>query len=77
MEKGSVVFFARVVPSCNLYDVRELIIRTVEDDHYVGYDTKTAQAFLFSDSDIERTIFFTRSDALSYVNSVRDEVDGW
>lgn len=33
-----IVYYARIIPTCNIYDVCELTIRTVNKDWFVGID---------------------------------------
>lgn len=74
--KGDTVYWARIVPSCDLYEVEELKLRTVEDTYAVGIEKHTKQAFLFNYTDIDKCIFFDRISALRRVQiaeSSRDE----
>lgn len=73
MDKQDTVYLARAVPLCNIYEVVELCVRTVyDDDTYVGYDTNTKQAFLFSGKDIGVQIFTCRKDAADTVNAIKE-----
>ena len=62
-----VVYYARIIPSSSIYDVYELIVRTVEDDWFVGIEKRDKQAYLFNDSDIDKVVFKNRKDALDKV----------
>lgn len=77
MSRGQHVYFARVIPG-RVYDVYELIIRTIKDDYFVGVEKHDKRAFLFSYSDIGKTVFSERGDALEYVKfreSTYEEVE--
>ena len=65
--KGQKVYYARILPSVDIYDVCDLIIRTVADDYFTGMDKHDKHAFLFNYGDIGNTIFFNRSEALEKV----------
>ena len=47
INKGQIVYYARILPSVDIFEILELKIRTVEDDYFVGTDNNTQQAFLF------------------------------
>lgn len=69
LKKQDTVYYARINPRAGTYDVCELKIRTVQDDWYVGLDKRDKHAYLFYDSDINKTIFIKRNDALSKVKT--------
>lgn len=60
------VYWARIIPKYS-YDLYELIIRTVKDDYFVGVDKRDKRAYLFSYSDINKTVFLNRNEALEYI----------
>ncbi len=65
LTKNQTLYFTRILPpSFNLY---ELKIRTVADTYFVGTDKRTKHAFLFSYSDLGKSVFIERSDALELV----------
>lgn len=77
---GDYVFFARVIKSCDVYEVLKLKLRTVDYDAgwFVGFDVKTKITFLFNDDDVEKTIFINENDAKTVVKTAkktRKEVD--
>ena len=72
MEKGDQVCFCSVVPSCGIYEILDLTIRTVSDDYYVGTDEKTKQAHLFKEDMIDKYVFRHRSDAVEALNIFRE-----
>ena len=63
VEKDNIVYYARVVPACDIYEVLQLSIRTVKDDWFVGVDTTTRQAYPFDNKDIEVLIFSDKKSA--------------
>lgn len=69
LKKKEIVYYARIIPQSSIYDVYELIIRTVEDDWFVGIEKRDKQAYLFNDSDIGKVVFKNRKDALYKVLS--------
>ena len=67
LKKKDVVYYTKIIPSCGIYDVYELRIRTVEDDWFVGIEKRDEHAHLFNNSDIEKTIFTDRNEAVRKV----------
>ena len=63
MEKGKIVYYARCLPG--IYDMCELVIRTVADNFFVGVDKRDKRAYLFKYEDIGKIIFDDRADALA------------
>lgn len=73
LKKKDTVYYARVFPKTNTFEVIDLIIRTVSDTWFVGIEKKDKQAFLFSFEDINNTIFLDRKDALEKVVDAESE----
>lgn len=69
LKKKDVVYYTRILPSSNIYDLLEIKIRTVEDGWFVGIEKRDKQAFLFNDVDIGKTIFKNRNEALEVVKN--------
>lgn len=67
LKKKDVVYYTKIIPSCGIYDVYELRIRTVEDDWFVAIEKTDKQAHYFTKSDIGKTIFIDRNEALNVV----------
>lgn len=67
LKKKQIVYYTRIFPSCNIYDILELKIRTVEENWFVGIEKRDKQAFLFHDKDINKVIFLNREEALKVV----------
>ena len=70
---GQTVYFARIIPPCDVYDLIDLKIRTVDKDAkwFVGCDKKTKAAFLFHNIDMHDVIFLKRNDALKRVKEAK------
>lgn len=60
MEVGQTIYFTRIIPP--IFDLYELMIRTVEDGWFVGFDKKDGVAFLFNDND--SNVYTDRNEAL-------------
>lgn len=67
LKKNDIVYYARAIPLSGIYDVLELKIRTVETGWCVGIEKRDKQAFLFSDSEIGKTIFTDRKEAVNKI----------
>ena len=72
LHKGSVVYYARLIPKNHVYEVCELKIRTVEDTWFVGVDKRDKHAYLLNTADINQTVFEKRQDALSLVKKMQN-----
>ena len=64
MKKQDILYYARIVPRTGIYEVCELLIRTVEESYFVGIDKRDKHAYLFLYSDINNTVFENRKEAL-------------
>ena len=67
MRVGDIVYYARIIPYCDIYEICELRIRTVKNNWFVGIDKRDKHAYCFYLSDIDRCIFHNRADALKKV----------
>lgn len=68
-----IVYYARIIPSSYMYDICELIIRTVKDNWFVGIDKRDKRAFLFYNTDINKIIFTDRKKALEKVKEAESK----
>ena len=59
LKKKDIVYYTKIVPNCGIYDVYEIIIRTVTDDYFVGIDKRDKHAFLLYYSDIGKQYSLT------------------
>lgn len=67
LHKKDIVYYARIIPNLGIYDVCEIIIRTIEYDYFAGIDKHTKRAYLFSYNDVDNIIFTNRKNALNKV----------
>ena len=67
LKQKDIVYYARIIPTSSIYEVCELIIRTVEDTWFVGIDKRDKHAYLFNNNDINKTVFVKRKSALDKV----------
>ena len=73
IEKNDIVYFARTVPVCDIYETLQLEIRSVGDKWFVGVDTTTRQAFPFDKDDIGVLIFSDKKSADDKVDYMKKE----
>lgn len=73
LKKGDIVYYTRIMPSQNYYDILELKIATVYNNYYVGVEKREKTRRIFYDSEINNTIFLNRKDALDKINKVLDK----
>ena len=67
LNKGDIVYYARIIPSTGIYDLCELKIRTIYPDSFVGVDKHTKQALVCDLSDCDIKVFERRNDALKVI----------
>ena len=61
---GDTVYYARIMPKLDVYDVYDLKVRTVEDTYFSTIDKKDKKSYLFSYNDIGKTVFINREEAV-------------
>lgn len=70
IEKGDMVYYARIIPQNGIHDILDLKVRTVAKDFFCGTEKDTQQAFLFSYSKLNKNVFTNRQMALEYIKEV-------
>lgn len=73
MDKGDKYYYADIVKSCGVFEVYDMIIRTVEPTYFVGVDIKSHRAFLFDYESIGNTVFAFRQDAVDVAKRAQSE----
>ncbi len=74
LNKGQIIYYARIIPSVGIYEILELKIRTVEDSYFVGTESSTQHAYLFGNSALNKTIFLDREKALKLVKEAEQNI---
>ena len=64
IRKNDIVYYARIMPKLDVYDVYELKVRTVEDTYFSTIDKRDKKSYLFSYNDIGNTVFFDWQEAV-------------
>ena len=65
IKKNDIVYYARIMPKLDVYDVYDLKVRTVEDTYFVAIDKRDKKSYLFNFTDINKTVFANRQEALN------------
>lgn len=68
LKKKDKLYYARIIINAGVYDVCDLIVRTVSDENwFVAYDKRDKHAYLFYEKDLDNIIFRDRNSALEKV----------
>ena len=62
---GDTLYYARIMPKLDVYDVYDLTVRTVENTYFSTIDKKDKKSYLFSYNDIGKTVFINREEAVN------------
>lgn len=62
IQKGKMVYYARMLKPVGIYEVCDLYVRTVRDDYFVVTDKRDKHTYLFSYNKLDKTIFKTRQE---------------
>ena len=73
LHKKDIIYYAHIIPQLGVYDVCEIIIRTIEKDYFAGIDKHDKRAYLFSYDDFNKTVFSQRKDALNKVKEAEKD----
>ena len=69
VHKKDILYYVRAIPQTGIFEVCELIIRTVEDDYFVGSDKRDRHAYLLHYTDLDKIVFQDRKTALQKVKN--------
>lgn len=72
LHKNSIVYFSRILRTVGIYEVHELIIRTIEKNYFVGVSKNDKRAYILSYKELDKTIFEDRKEALRLVKINED-----
>ena len=73
LKKKDTLYYARIIPSSSVYDICEIIVRTIEDNWFVGIDKRDKHAYLFYYADINKIIFPDRKQALEKIKEAESK----
>ena len=62
---NDIVYYERIMPKLGIFDVYDLKVRTVEDTYFVAIDKRDKKSYLFNFTDINKTVFANREEALN------------
>lgn len=69
LNKGDMIYYARIQKKNGIYDMRELKVRTVEEDYFCGMDKKDRHVYLFGYNALGDYVFQTRKEALDKIHA--------
>ncbi len=72
LKKEDRLYYARIIPKTRIYEVCEVIVRTVKDTWFVTVDKRDKRAYLFNNSDFNKIVFEDRNVALSKVKEAEE-----
>ena len=72
LTKGQKLYYARIIPTVNIYEVCDLSIRTIADTYFTGIDKHDKHVYLFSYKDIGQIVFKNRKEALDKVLAMEE-----
>lgn len=75
LHKYDMVYYARIIPKTGVYEVCELIIRTIADTYFVDTDKRDKRAYLLSYKNLNKTVFKERNNALKIVKNAEKNRD--
>ena len=70
LKVGQIMYWTRVHPQINIFDLYDLQIRTLYDTYFACVDKRTKQSYVFSYNDVNKTIFINRDEALVIINKL-------
>lgn len=72
VKKKDKLYYAQILPRVDVYNVLEIIVRSVYDTYFVGIEKRDKHAYLFDFKELNRTIFTNRKEALDIVQIAED-----
>ena len=67
LKRKDKVYYAQIMPAIGVFNVCDLIVRTVTDTWFTGVDKRSKHAYLFGNSAINKIVFTDRDMALKTV----------
>ena len=72
LTRGMIMYYARILPRTDTYEVCEIRLRTIEETWFTGCDTRSQTTYIFNRDQLDQTVFLNRRDALSVVNTAEN-----
>lgn len=72
LKKNEKMYYARIFPEVEMYEIEEIVVRTISDTWFVGIDKREKHAYLFSYNDIGNIVFLDRNVALEKVKNAEE-----
>lgn len=64
LKKKDILYYARIIPKTRIYEVCEVVVRTIKENWFVAIDKRDKHAYLFAYDDVDKILFSDRKDAL-------------
>lgn len=61
------LYYARIIPKTKIYEVCEVIVRTVRNTWFTAIDKRDKRVYFFNYKSVGHVVFFDRNIALSKV----------
>lgn len=72
VKKRDKLYYAQILPRVGVYNVLEIVVRSVCDTYFVGIEKRDKHAYLFDYKELNKTVFTNRKDALYLVQIAED-----
>lgn len=73
VKNKEILYYARIQPSLCVYEVCELVVRTVSNSWFTGIDKRDKRVYLFSNRDIDKRVFRDRKCALNIIKEAEKD----
>ena len=70
IRKNDIIYYARIMPKLGIFDVYDLKVRTIADTYFVAIDKRDKKSYLFNFTDINKTVFANREEAVNKTKEV-------
>ncbi len=72
VKKRDKLYYAQILPRVGVYNVLEIVVRSVYDTYFVGIEKRDKHAYLFDFKELNKTVFTNRKNALDLVQIAED-----
>lgn len=73
VENGDIVYYARILPKTEIFEVVELKVRSTYSTYFVTVEKRTKCSFIFSYKDIGNHVFMDRKVCLDRVKEEEEK----
>ena len=76
IQKGDSLYFARMLPSFNYYEIHNVVLVTKQSDYCTVCETKTKQSFIFNLKNMYEQLYVDKDEALEYLKGMKKKNKG-